>query len=141
MQDFNNVILVARLVRDAELKYTNSGFAILNFSIATNRSIKKDDEWKDEVSFFQCTLFGKRAESLAEYMIKGKQIAISGSLKQDRWENSEGQKRSVVKIIVDKVQFIGSKKQEAVQAAPVTTPDPDPDIPPTTDDFDSDIPF
>ncbi len=73
MQDINSVILVARLVRDAEIKYTNTGYAILNFSVASNRSVKRNDTWEDEVSFFNCTLFGKRAESLAQYLIKGKQ--------------------------------------------------------------------
>ena len=141
MQDLNSVFIIGRMTRNSELKYTNTGYAILNISIASNRSVKRDEEWKDEVSFFQCVLFGKRAESLAEYLIKGKQIAISGSLQQDRWENNEGQKRSVVKIIVDKVQFIGGKKQEATRAAPVAQAEPAKEEPVTEDNFDDDIPF
>ncbi len=143
MQDINSVILIGRLTRDAEIKYTNTGYAILNFSVASNRSVKRNDTWEDEVSFFNCTLFGKRAESLAQYLIKGKQLAISGSLKQDRWDDKEGHKRSIIKIIVNNVQFIGSKPQQSAPAAPAATPvtDPDPDIPPVADDFENDIPY
>jgi len=140
MQDINSVNIVARLVRDAELKYTNTGYAILNFSIASNRSVKRNDEWQDEVSFFNCVLFGKRAESLAQYMIKGKQIAITGALTQDRWTDQNGQNRSVVKIIVNKLQFVGGKSEQKTAQAPVH--DPDPDLEPLPeDDFEGDIPF
>ena len=124
MKDINNVVMVARLVRDAEMKYTSGGCAILNFSIAVNRSVKKDDEWIDEVSFFDYVLFGKRAEGLAQYMLKGKQVAIDGSLKQDRWEQ-EGKSRSKVNILVDNLQFVGGRQESA---KPV-------------DDFVDDIPF
>ena len=136
MKDLNSVFIIGRLVRDSALQYTTSGYAILNFSIASNRSVKKDDEWKDEVSYFQCALFGKRAESLAQYLIKGKQVAISGSLRQDRWTDKDGNNRNMVKINVDNVQFIGGKKQEAVQAAPAAQAEPV-----TEENFENDIPF
>ena len=88
MQDLNNVFIIARLVRDAELKYMATGYAILNFSIASNRSVKKNDEWQNEVSYFNAVIFGKRAESLAQYMLKGKQVAISGDRKSTRLNSS-----------------------------------------------------
>jgi len=143
VQDINNVILVARLVRDAELKYTANGYAILNFSIANNRSVKRNDEWQDEVSFFQCNIFGKRAESLAEYMIKGKQVVISGSLKQDRWTDKDGNNRSVVKIMVDKLQFVGGKRNQESVSSNTPSVASDPDITPMAEeDFEDDkIPF
>ena len=144
MTDLNHVVLVGRLTRDAELKYTNSGFAILKFSLAVNRSVKKDDSWQDEVSFFNAVIFGKRAESLAQYMLKGKQIGIAGELKQDRWEQ-EGQSRSRVEIVVNNLQFLGSKGSGASSAS-YTPPPESPtgnqvDPPPASDDFNDDIPF
>ena len=122
MKDINNLTIVGRLTRDGELQYTNSGSAVLNFSIATNRSVKQDDTWKDEVSYFNAVLFGKRAEGLAQYMLKGKQVVISGSLKQDRWEQ-DGQSRTAVKIIVDNIQLVGGKQESKAQ------PELDGDVP------------
>ena len=144
MTDLNQVVLVGRLTRDAELKYTNSGFAILKFSLASNRSIKRDDNWQEEVSFFNAVIFGKRAESLAQYMLKGKQIGIAGELRQDRWEQ-EGQSRSRVEIVVNNLQFLGGKGSGASSAS-YTPPTESPagnqvDAPPMADDFNDDIPF
>ena len=135
MKDINSVVIFGRITRDAELQYTSGGYAILNFSIATNRSVKKNDEWQDEVSYFNAAMFGKRAEGVAQYMLKGKQIAILGNLKQDRWEQ-DGQKRSIVKIMVDKIQFIGGKKQEAVRTVPAAQAEPV-----TEENFKDDMPF
>ena len=117
MKDINNLTIVGRLTRDGELQYTNSGSAVLNFSIATNRSVKQDDTWKDEVSYFNAVLFGKRAEGIAQYMLKGKQVVISGSLKQDRWEQ-DGQSRTAVKIIVDNIQLVGGKQEAKTESQP-----------------------
>ena len=73
MTDFNHVTLIGRLTRDAELKYTPNGFAILNFSIAVNRRRKNGEQWVEEANFFDITLYGKSAENLKQYLIKGKQ--------------------------------------------------------------------
>ena len=108
MEDINNVTLVCRLVKDAELKYTNSGTPVTKLSVASNRSVKKNNQWEDEASFFDCTFWGKRGESLNQYLTKGQQVCISGSLKQERWE-SEGQQRSRVIIHVDNIQLLGGK--------------------------------
>jgi single-strand DNA-binding protein len=148
MTDLNQVVLVGRLTRDAELKYTNSGYAILKFSLAVNRSVKKDESWQEEVSFFNAVIFGKRAEALAQYMLKGKQIGITGELKQDRWEQ-EGQSRSRVEIVVNNLQFLGSKGSGAssgsytppTESAAGNQVDAAPTAPPMADDFNDDIPF
>lgn len=108
MNDINSVMMVGRLTRDMELKYLQSGSAVGNISVAVNRSVKRGDEWTDEASFFEATLFGKQAEGLKPYLVKGKQVAISGSLKQQRWEK-DGQKNSKVVIICDSVQLLGGK--------------------------------
>ncbi len=104
--DINSVTLIGRLTRDAELKYTSGGLAIARFSIAVNRRKKNGDGWEDEASFFDITLFGKSAESVNQYLTKGKQIAIKGELHQDRWDQ-EGQARSKVGIIAETVQLLG----------------------------------
>jgi single-strand DNA-binding protein len=106
MADVNRVVIIGRLTRDAELKYTQAGFAISNFSIAVNRRRKNGEQWVEEANYFDINLFGKQAESLKPYLVKGKQIAVEGELKQDRWEQ-EGQPRSKVVISANNVQLLG----------------------------------
>lgn len=106
MTDLNHVTLIGRLTRDAELKYTQNGFAISNFSVAVNRRRKNGEQWVEEAHFFDITLYGKSAESLKQYLIKGKQIAVDGELRQDRWEQ-DGQQRSKVVIAANNVQLLG----------------------------------
>lgn len=110
MGDINKVFLVGRCTRDAEMKYTSGGMAISKFAIAVNRSVKKGDKWEDEASFLDCAMFGKRAESVYQYLIKGQQVAIEGQLVQQRWEK-DGQNHSKVEINVDNLQLVGGKKE------------------------------
>lgn len=116
-QDIMRVIGIARLTRDAELKYLGSGTAVLKFSIAVNSRKKQGDEWVDEASFYDCVLYGKGGESVNQYMTKGKQVAIEGRLHQARWE-SEGQTRSKVEIVIDNVQLLGGKSEGHADAPP-----------------------
>jgi single-strand DNA-binding protein len=141
MADINQVILIGRLTRDVELKYTNSGFAIANLSLAVNRRVKRDDTWQDEGNFFNCVLIGKRAEALAQYLVKGKQIGIQGELRQNRWEQ-DGQPRSRVEIFINDIQLLGgrSSEQSARNTGEQQGQYSSPEIP-TADDFDDDIPF
>jgi single-strand DNA-binding protein len=108
--DINNVVLVGRLTRDAALKFTNSGMAICDFSLAINRRVKAGEGWTDEVHYFDVTLFGKQGEAVSQYLTKGKQVAIQGELRQDRWEQ-DGQKKSKIKIVANNLQLLGSKQQ------------------------------
>ncbi|HZK20158.1 MAG TPA: single-stranded DNA-binding protein [Treponemataceae bacterium] len=111
MADVNHVVLIGRLTRDAELKYTSNGFPVSNFSLAINRRRKNGDQWQDEVHFFDVTLFGKIAESLKPYLLKGKQIGVDGELRQDRWEQ-DGQSRSKVFIVANNVQLLGGTSSQ-----------------------------
>ncbi|ADK81099.1 single-stranded DNA-binding protein [Sediminispirochaeta smaragdinae] len=106
--DITSFTAVGRLTRDAELRYTNSGIPLCKFSIASNYSRKVHDNWQEEVSYFDFTLFGKRAEALAQYLTKGQQVVVSGQLRQDRWEDN-GEKRSRVAFFAQDVQLIGGK--------------------------------
>lgn len=109
MADINRTILIGRLVRDVEVKYTGNGMAIGNGTIAIDRSVKKDGEWMKEANFFDFAIFGKQAENLKQYLTKGKQIGIDGFLKQDRWQDQEGQNRSKISIVANDVQLLGGK--------------------------------
>ena len=108
--DINHVILLGRLTRDIELRYTNGGSCVGRFSLAVNRNKRSaDGQWEEETGFFDVVLWGKQAESLSTYLRKGKQIAVEGSLRQDRWEQ-DGQKRSRVEIAANTVQLLGAEK-------------------------------
>ena len=107
-EDMNTVNIIGRLTRDAELQYTTSGFAICVFSLANNYRRKKGEAWEDEVNFVDVKLLGKQAEAVAQYLTKGKQIAVTACLRQERWDQ-EGSKRSKIVLIGDKIEFLGSK--------------------------------
>ena len=111
MNDTNIVVEVGRLTRDLDERdfaYTPAGTARANISIAVNRSRKQGEQWVDETSFFDITLWGKTAENLRPYLTKGKQVAVKGYLKQDRWEK-DGQKFSKVCIVAEDIQLLGDK--------------------------------
>ncbi len=113
MTDVNRVNIIGRLTRDItsderSFAYLPNGTARANVSIAVNRSRKNGEQWVDEVSYFDVTIWGKTAENLKPYLTKGKQIAVEGYLKQDRWEK-DGQKQSRISIVADNVQLLGGK--------------------------------
>jgi len=111
-EDLNSVNLVGRLTRDAELQYTNTGFAICKMGLAVNRRRKQGEQWVDEANFFDISLFGKRGESLSQYLTKGTQLAVQGQLRQDRWEQ-DGAKRSKVIIEATNIQLLSSRSDRA----------------------------
>lgn len=106
MADLSIAVLVGRLTRDAELKYTNSGQAVCHFSVATSTRRKKGDQWVDEPSYWDVDLWGKSGESLNQYLTKGKLVAVEGSMRQDRWEQ-DGQTRTKVIVSANTVQLLG----------------------------------
>ena len=106
MADINRVVLVGRLTRDAELKYTASGQAVCKFSVAVNRRRKNGDQWEDEASYFDIVLWGRQGESLNQYLVKGKAVGIDGELRQERWQQ-DGQNRSKVEIVAGNIQLLG----------------------------------
>ena len=131
MKDMNSVNLVGRLTKDIEKHVTSSGFTIGKISLANNTSEKYDGEWSDKPNFFDLILLGKTAESLAQYLVKGKQIAVCGELQQDRWTDKEGKNRSKVTVKVNTIQLLGGKSDAKKQA-------PKQDV---LDDYEDDIPF
>ena len=108
MSDLAVAIVVGRLTRDAELKYTNSGQAICHFSVATSARRKKGDQWIEEASYWDVDLWGKQGETINQYLTKGKLVAVEGTMRQDRWEQ-DGQTRSKTLITANSVQLLGSQ--------------------------------
>jgi single-strand DNA-binding protein len=140
MTDLNHVALVGRLTRDAELKYTASNLAVCKFSIANNQRRKRDNTWTDEAHFFDVTLWGKTAESLHRYLVKGKQVAIDGQLRQSRWEK-DGQKHSRVEINANNIQLLGGGTGQAPASAPSEGPYEQQPAEHGGESFEDDIPF
>jgi single-strand DNA-binding protein len=109
----NNVVLTGRLGDDAILKYSSSGTAICDFSIAVEFGKKQGDEWINEVFWVKLALFGERAESLYPYLVKGKEVGITGHLENDQWEQ-DGKKHSRLVVKAEKISLLagGGKKSE-----------------------------
>ena len=122
----NSANLIGRLTRDVVMKTTANGTQIAEFSLAVNDRRKSGDTWVDDPSFIDCTLFGRQAEALAQYLTRGKQIGVSGRLKQDRWQTAEGQKRSRVQIIVDRVDLLGQSDPRSESQPPAEHEPEDP---------------
>ena len=102
----NNVLLVGRLTRTPETVWTNKGVCVLEFSLAVNTPRKEaDGTITDDVSFFECVMYGKRAEKLSEIIHKGMKITVSGKLQQQRWTNKDGQNRSKVRILASQIEL------------------------------------
>lgn len=133
MVTFNRVILAGNLVRDPETRFLPSGVAVTSFSIAVNRRYKSNDEVKEEVSYFDVSVFGKTGENCAEYLSKGRPVLVEGRLRQRRWE-ADGVKRSKIEVVAENVQFLGGPRGASGEAGA-----PAPPAPETSQD--EDIPF
>ena len=118
----NKVVLTGNLTRDPEVRRTQGGMAIMSFGIAVNerRENKQTGEWEDYPNFVDCTMFGKRAESVSNYISKGSKVAVEGKLRYSAWER-EGQKRSKLEVIVDEIEFM-SRNQDGQQKPRNATP-------------------
>jgi len=116
MASFNRVVLLGNLTRDVELRMIGSGTAVCDLGLAVNDRFKnKVGEWVDEPTFVDVTLWGRTAEIASEYLSKGSQVLIEGRLKLETWEK-DGQKRSKLKVIGEKLQLLGQKGQRQTVA-------------------------
>ncbi len=126
----NSANIMGNLTRDPELKYTNSGKAVCNLSIANNRIFSKGGEKTQEVSYFDVEVWGVIADNCAKYLSKGSGIIVEGRLRQDRWEK-DGKTQSRVRIVANNVHFMpkrnndgagsrNSGNQEALQTSDAT---------------------
>ncbi|HYN51039.1 MAG TPA: single-stranded DNA-binding protein [Thermoleophilaceae bacterium] len=147
--NINRVILTGNLTRDPELRSLPSGTSVCNLRVATNTRRKdgSSGEWVDKPNYFDVTVWGAQGENCAQYLSKGRPIAVDGRLEWREWQDKEGNKRQSVDIIADSVQFLGSR--EGGENGGRFTPQSD--VPADTGDFqtaptgagssDDDIPF
>lgn len=108
----NRVVVTGNITRDAQLKRTQVGTAVLSFGLAVNdrKKNQRTGEWEDHANFVDCTLFGRRAEALAQYLVKGTKVAVEGRLHYSSWEDrNTGQRRSRLDVTVDEVEFLSSR--------------------------------
>ncbi len=112
MANFNKVLLMGNLTRDPEVRYTPKGTAIATITLAVNRAWSSESgEKKEEVTFVDVDVWGRQAETIGQYMAKGRPLFIEGRLKLDQWDDKEtGQKRSRLKVVCENFQFIGAPK-------------------------------
>lgn len=113
MADLNKVMLIGRLTRDPQLRYTPANQAVCDFGLATGRKYRTaSGEEREESTFIDCTVWAKGAEIFNQYMRKGKQVFIEGRLKLDQWDDKQtGQKRSKLTVVVDNFQFLGGRDE------------------------------
>jgi single-strand DNA-binding protein len=137
--NINRVVLVGNLTRDPELRHTPSGMAVCSLRLAVNTR-RKDGatgEWTEKPNYFDITVWGNQGENCAQYLAKGRPVAIDGRLEWREWEAQDGSKRQAVEVIADTVQFLGSRENTYVPAG--ATAQPGADFPASA--ADDDIPF
>jgi single-strand DNA-binding protein len=118
MASLNRVFLIGNLTRDPELRYIPSGTAVASFGLAVNRNYTTaDGERKEEVCFIDITTWSKTAENCANYLSKGRPVFIEGRLQFRSWETEDGQKRSKLDVVADRVQFLGGRRADAAPGA------------------------
>ncbi len=145
--DLNKVMLIGRLTKDPELRYTQSGTPVASFSVANNRSYVVNGERKEEVSFFNCVAWSKLGELIVQYCKKGHRIGLEGRLQQRSWEDQNGNKRQPVEIVTDNVQFLTARNEQQSGTAAYNDTPPPPEFPQSSPEVDNnpfsddDIPF
>ncbi|RJP27996.1 MAG: single-stranded DNA-binding protein [Candidatus Omnitrophota bacterium] len=109
MANLNKVLLIGNLTKDPELRYTPQGTAVVNIRLAVNRRFRnKNQEAKEETCFITAVAWDKQAETCNQYLKKGSPVFIEGRLQSRSWEDNAGQKRSVIEVRVERLQFLGS---------------------------------
>jgi len=119
MANFNKVLLMGNLTKDPELRYTPQGVAVVNLRLAVNRRFRnKNQELKEEVCFITVVVWNKQAETCTQYLHKGSGILVEGRLQSRSWEDNAGQKRNVIEVRAERVQFLGAAPSKAAPAEP-----------------------
>jgi len=114
MANMNRVFLMGNLTREPRLKQTNAGNSVAELGVAINDNYKnRDGELVESACFVDIDVWGRQAESCAEYLDKGSPVMIDGKLKFDSWENDEGQRRSKIRVHAFRVQFLGRPRKKA----------------------------
>ena len=110
MANINRVVLVGNLTRDPELRHTPSGTSVCGLRIAVNTRRKDSSgQWTEKPNYFDITVWGQQGENCAQYLSKGRPVAIDGRLEWREWDAQDGTKRQAVEVIADSVQFLGGR--------------------------------
>jgi single-strand DNA-binding protein len=112
MASLNKTILIGNLTRAPELRYTPSGTAVGNMTLAVNRRYSVNGETREEVLFIGIVAWGKTAENCSQYLDKGSALMVEGRLQSRDWTGKDGQKHKVIEVVAENVQFLGAKKKE-----------------------------
>jgi single-strand DNA-binding protein len=116
--NINRVIITGNLTRDPELRSTPGGTSVCSLRVAVNtRGKDADGQWVDKPNYFDVTVWGQQGENCAQYLAKGRPVAVDGRLRWREWEDREGGKRQAVDIIADSVQFLGSRDSTQMNGA------------------------
>ncbi len=119
MANFNKVLLIGNLTKDPELRYTPQGTAVVNLRLAVNRKFRdKNQELKEETCFVTAVAWNKQAETCNQYLHKGSPLLVEGRLQSRSWEDNSGQKRNVLEVRAERVQFLGSPPSKSVTEQP-----------------------
>ena len=125
MNNLNSVLVEGNLTRDPELSYTPKGTAKTVLGVACNRYYKKDDEFVEDASFFDVSVWGRQAEVCEQYLKKGRGVRVVGRLQQDRWQDPEGNPRTKVYIVAEHVEFKPRPKAEGEDSPDQAEVDPE----------------
>jgi len=136
MANINKVILTGNLTRDPELKSTAGGLAICSLRLATNTRRKNNQtgEWEEKPNYVSVTIFGRQGENAAQYLSKGRPVAIDGRLEWREWQTQSGEKREALEVVADNVQFLGGRDENGGGGASGGFT-PRSDVPADTQDF------
>lgn len=140
----NKVMITGNLTRDAEVRTTQSGTAVMNLGVAVNdrRRNPQTGEWEDYANFVDCTMFGRRAEAIQNYLTKGTKVAIEGRLHYSSWDDrTTGQKRHKLDVTIDEIEFMSSRNSAAGDPIPAQRSESIPEAPAPAAYCDEDIPF
>lgn len=145
----NKVMLLGRLGRDPDKKYTNSGIAVCNFSIATSESFKKGDSWEEKTEWHKIVVFGNQAENVSKFVKKGSLVFIEGRIQSRSYQDKEGNEKYITEIVANLIRFLDMKESQDNERTyqsggeTKTTPKAEPSNPPVVDleDDDDDLPF
>jgi single-strand DNA-binding protein len=149
--NINRVVLTGNLTRDPELRNTPSGTSVCSLRLAVNTSRKDaSGQWVDKPNYFDITVWGRQGENVAQYLSKGRPVAVDGRLEWREFTDKEGNNRQAVEIVADSVQFLGGRDDAGGGGGNGSRFTPQSDVPADTGDFqpagagagsDDDIPF
>ncbi|MEN3333825.1 MAG: single-strand DNA-binding protein [Blastocatellia bacterium] len=142
MASFNKIIVVGYLGKDPELRYTPDGTPVCNFSVATTERRKdKTGEFQDQTTWFRVSFFGRQAEVASQYLSKGRQVYVEGTLTQREYTDREGNTRTSLDVRGSDIQFIGPRGDESSGSSEARPAKADQSVKPSGPISDDDIPF